>query len=196
MMESENKLSEAIGIATVDTPKRKSVTDPAAACGYRRRRRSRRPLVSRCLASVLPKASNLPGGPVVLIRNVSPGDTEQLRRMYSRLSPASIYQRFHAAFPQVPESMVMHALEADHHHKVSLVAAVGSEVVGQAMYVLSAKGEEAEVAIVVEDCWQRRGIGTLLLSRLAGKAKRRGVKVLTGAVLYENLPMRADRGPH
>jgi GNAT superfamily N-acetyltransferase len=67
------------------------------------------------------------------------------------------------------------------------VAVSGREIVGQAMYVTSEN--EAEVAIVVEDAWQRRGIGTLLFAELAALARRCGIGPFNGAVLPENSQM-------
>ena len=54
------------------------------------------------------------------------------------------------------------------------------------MYVPSPDGREAEVAIVVEDSWQSKGVGKLLLSELAERAKQRGIESFTGTVLGEN----------
>jgi GNAT superfamily N-acetyltransferase len=84
----------------------------------------------------------------------------------------------------VPRWALEHAVHVDHHATESLVAVSGGEIVGQAMYVRSEN--EAEVAVVVEDAWQWRGIGTLLLAELAALAGRRGIGAFTGAVVPEN----------
>ena len=76
-------------------------------------------------------------------------------------------------------------IDVDHHDKESLVALVGDEIVGQAMYARQ-EASEAEVAIVGEARWQSSGIGRLLLSRLAEEAGRRKIEVFTGTVLGEN----------
>jgi GNAT superfamily N-acetyltransferase len=65
------------------------------------------------------------------------------------------------------------------------LAVVGEEIVGHAMYVRLGSGE-AELAVVVEDAWQSRGIGRLLLTELALKARSRGIDLFTGPVLGEN----------
>ena len=120
----------------------------------------------------------------VCVRAASPEDLESLRRMFARISPNSMYQRFLSPYPMVPEWALEHAVYVDHHATESLVAVSGGKIVGQAEYVRSEN--EAEVAVVVEDAWQRRGIGTLLLSELAGVAGRRGIEAFTGTVLPEN----------
>ena len=123
--------------------------------------------------------------PEVLIRPVSPGDEDRLRVMLSRLSRETMHRRFHLPMPQVPVWALTYLTDVDHYDKESLVALVGDEIVGQAMYARQ-EACTAEMAIVVEDRWQSRGIGKLLLSRLAEEAGRRGIEAFTGAVLGEN----------
>jgi len=123
--------------------------------------------------------------PEVRIRPVSPRDHDGLREMLSRLSRETIYKRFHLPMPNVPEWMLAYLIDVDHYDKEPLVALVGDEIVGQAMYARQ-EAREAEMAIVVEDRWQSRGIGRLLLSRLAEQAGQRGIKSFTGTVLGEN----------
>jgi GNAT superfamily N-acetyltransferase len=124
-------------------------------------------------------------GPEVRIRPVSSGDEDRLREMLSRLSRETIHRRFHLPMPHVPVWALAYLTEVDHYDKESLVALVGDEIVGQAMYARQ-EACTAEMAIVVEDRWQSRGIGKLLLSRLAEEAGRRGIEVFIGAVLGEN----------
>ena len=127
----------------------------------------------------------LPDGSEVRIRTVSPGDEDGLRAMLSRLSRETIHKRFHLPMPRVPEWALAYLTDVDHYDKESLVALVGDEIVGQAMYARQ-EASEAEMAIVVEDRWQSRGIGRLLLRRLAEEAGRRKTEVFTGTVLGEN----------
>ena len=77
-------------------------------------------------------------------------------------------------------------VEADHHDREALVAVVGEEILGHAMYVRESRDDEAEFAVVVEDGWQSRGSGRLLLEGLAARAGSRGIHLFTGAVLGEN----------
>jgi GNAT superfamily N-acetyltransferase len=125
----------------------------------------------------------------VSIRVATLCDGERLREMLSRLSSETIYQRFHLPYPEVPEWMLAIMLDVDHHDKESLVAVAEEKVVGHAMYVRLGDGGEAEMAIVVEDGWQSKGVGKLLLSGLAERARLRGVEVFTGEVLGQNRRM-------
>jgi GNAT superfamily N-acetyltransferase len=128
-------------------------------------------------------------GTHVSIQVATPWDAERLRGMFSRVSSETIYRRFHIPYPDVPERTLAHMLNADHHDKESLVAVADEEIVGHAMYVRLGDGSEAEMAIVVEDGYQSKGVGKLLLRKLAEKAQSRGVKTFVGTVLMENRRM-------
>ena len=128
-------------------------------------------------------------GYVVCLRAVSLEDGGPLRQMFSRLSRESIHQRFHMPYLSVPEWAV--ALFAGVHGTGGnyVVATAGNEIVGHAMYTSSEDGRSAEIGIIVEDEWQRRGIGKLLLSRLAAAARHQRIEAFTGVVLGENRAM-------
>jgi GNAT superfamily N-acetyltransferase len=119
----------------------------------------------------------------IFIRDLSEGDEAGLRAMFGRLSGETIYKRFHMPFPRVPEPMLLHLM--GHAGGRSLVAVAEGEIVGHALYA-EGSGGEAEVAVVVEDGWQSKGIGKLLLAGLARKAACRGVESFTAAALGEN----------
>jgi GNAT superfamily N-acetyltransferase len=119
----------------------------------------------------------------VSVRDLSAGDGPGLRALFGRLSGDTIYKRFHMPFPRVPEPMLVHLM--GHGGGRSLVAVSGGEIVGHALYA-EEPGGEAEVAPVVEDGWQSKGIGKLLLAGLARKAAGRGVESFTAAALGEN----------
>ena len=126
----------------------------------------------------------------VSIRIASPEDGESLRAMFSRVSSETIYRRFHMPYQEVPERMLALMLGVEEHHDgETLVAIANGEIVGHAMYVKLGVSGEAEMAIVVEDRWQSKGVGKLLLRELAEKARSRGVENLVGTVLMENRRM-------
>jgi GNAT superfamily N-acetyltransferase len=134
-------------------------------------------------------------GTQVSIRVAAPRDAERLRAMFSRVSPETIYRRFHIPYPDVPERTLALMLGVDHPDKESLVAvAEEGEIVGHAMYARLGDGAEAEMAIIVEDGWQSKGVGKLLLSELAERARLRGIETFTGEVLGENRRMLALAG--
>jgi GNAT superfamily N-acetyltransferase len=79
----------------------------------------------------------------------------------------------------------------DHLGREALVATAGDEIVGVARYHGMPGTAEAEVAIVVDDAWQRRGVGRILVQRLIARARRRGIRVFSGTMLSENQAAQA-----
>lgn len=125
----------------------------------------------------------------VYIRVATSNDTEKMRRMFARASTETIYRRFHIPYPEVPQWMMALMLDPDHHDKEALVAVVEEKIVGHAMYVRYGNDDEAEMAIVVEDQWQSKGVGKSLLSELEERARLRGIGTFVGEVLGTNRPM-------
>lgn len=132
------------------------------------------------------RATQLPvHGTGVCIRRMGSADRGALAEMFARLSPETIHRRFHAPYPRVPGWALDRFIGTGRDQR-SLVAVVGARIVGHAMYVGLDNGREAEVAVVVEDGWQSRGIGKLLLAALATEARSRGVEVFICYTLAEN----------
>ena len=125
----------------------------------------------------------------VSIRGATPTDGEALRGMFARASSETIYLRFHTPYPDVPEWMLALMLDLNHPDKEFLLAVTDEEIVGHAMYVVLGDSSEAEMAIIVEDGWQSRGVGKLLLSGLAKSARLRGIETFTADVLLGNRRM-------
>lgn len=108
----------------------------------------------------------------VSIRVASSGDLEKLRGMFSRSSTETIRRRFYTSFSKVPERMLALMLHPDRLEMEALVAVADGKIIGHAMYV-ELGGGEAEMAIVVEDRWQSKGVRKSLLRELAERARLR-----------------------
>jgi GNAT superfamily N-acetyltransferase len=128
-------------------------------------------------------------GAVVGLRPIEADDVERLHRMFFRLSPAAVYLRFFSPIRTPSRSVLRHLATVDHDRRQAIVAVVDDEIVGVARYDADvAHPDRAEVAVVVEDAWQRHGLATGLLSRLADEARCHHVDVLTANVLGDNQP--------
>ncbi len=122
----------------------------------------------------------------VTTRPVRPDDAPLFCRLWERLSPETVYRRFHAPL-RSPPADAHRLVEVDHDLREALVAVVGGEVVGVARYDRSpADPATADVAVVVEDAWQGVGVGRQLLGELTELAARRGVRSLTADVQADN----------
>jgi GNAT superfamily N-acetyltransferase len=116
-------------------------------------------------APLSPYASALP-----TVRLATFDDTAALVRMHGRCSGDSIYRRYAAPLARIDERFARRLLLAGNG---ALVAAVGDEVVGVAT-ISTCENAIAEVSLLVEDGWQRRGLGTQLLSGAARLARGHG----------------------
>lgn len=120
------------------------------------------------------------------IRPIRPADADALRAFHARLSPETTRRRFLVFHPDLSEAEVAWFTTVDHVRREALVAVAGAEIVGVARYDRLGP-RDAEVAIVVADDWQRRGIGTRLLAALCDRAAAAGVAELVADTLPENV---------
>jgi GNAT superfamily N-acetyltransferase len=132
------------------------------------------------------RAVELVDGTSVTIRLIEPADVYALLRMFDRLSPESIYHRFFSPMPQPRRAALLHLAGLDHELHEAMVAVVDQEIVGVARFDGRPGEDDAEVAVVVDDDWQDRGLGTRLLHHLARVAARRGLVAFRAVVLGEN----------
>lgn len=100
-----------------------------------------------------------------------PGDLEAARALHRRCSAATLAGRYFGP-PERAEDHLAHLLAARHGHTLAARARDGTPVA--LGHLLWDGEEEAEVALLVEDDWQRCGVGSALLRRLAGLATASG----------------------
>ena len=123
----------------------------------------------------------------VAVRLLRADDEERLCRLFYRLSPESVYRRFFTLYTDPPPGALRELATVDHDRRDAIVAAVGDEVVGVARY--AAVGDAtAEVACLVEDAYQGRGLGTRLLAGVTALARLHGFTTLVATVLADNVP--------
>jgi len=142
-----------------------------------------------CLNTLL----TLRDGVTVTARAIRANDTERLHAFHSRLSLETIYQRFFSLLRVLTPHMATSLTHVDYENRMALVATTGTGDDEQIVAVASydrAGPTIAEVAFVVEDSWQGRGIATELLYRLAAYARSRGIVELLALTLGENLRMQ------
>jgi len=128
----------------------------------------------------------LADGSVLRIRRFVEPDAPKLRRFYLGLSAQSLYRRFMTPVPRLPEGILAYLCETDRLDREVVVVTCRDEIVAEGRYHRRHGTDEAEIALVVADPWQGRGIGGALAARLAEMARRRGVLAFTGAMLADN----------
>jgi acyl-CoA synthetase (NDP forming)/RimJ/RimL family protein N-acetyltransferase len=129
----------------------------------------------------------LDGSPAHL-RPILATDADGLVAFYARVSEQSKYFRFFAPYPTLSERDVQRFTQVDHQSRVAFVVTIGPDIVAVGRYD-SIDDVEAEVAFLVEDAHQGRGIGQLLLEHLAQAGRERGVGKFVAEVLPENVRM-------
>ena len=103
-------------------------------------------------------------------------DRSELLRFFYRLSPETLYRRFHSPIMRPEQARPERLLDVDHHYREAVVAVLDGEIVGVARYARSAGTDAAEVAVVVADGWQRQGLATRMCSVLSELALSEGVR--------------------
>jgi acetyltransferase len=132
----------------------------------------------------------LTDGTQVTLRHIRPEDEPALTALYERLSPQTAYQRFFTVMRRLPPDWAHILANVDYDRRMAIAAlGPGGELIGVARYVYDERAQEAEIAIVIEDRWQGRGLGTRLLSELIGYAEARGIRRFRAYVLGDNLRM-------
>ena len=118
------------------------------------------------------------------VRPIDPTDGPALVAFHEGLSPETV-----SAKPALDDTEVERFTHVDHDARVALVAELGDRLVGVARYDRTADEREAEVAFVVADEHQGRGIGTVLLEHLAAAARERGITRFVAETLPDNRRM-------
>ncbi len=132
----------------------------------------------------------LADGTRLFVRPIKPGDEPLLERLFYALSPHTVRMRFHASISAVSHEQLQRLCNIDYDRQMALIALAnenGDEmIVAVARYAVTEGTTMAEAAVVVQDDWQGRGIGTALFFRLIEAARQRGVTGFTAEVLTEN----------
>ena len=133
----------------------------------------------------------LSDGGTVHVRPILPTDDERLVTFHAGLSPDTVYRRFFGAHPRLSAKEIQHFTNVDYRNRLALVALQGDQLVAVARFDRRTDSDEAEVAFVVSDAFQRRGVGTLLLEHLATAARHRGIVRFEADTLAQNSAMLA-----
>jgi succinyl-CoA synthetase alpha subunit/L-amino acid N-acyltransferase YncA len=133
----------------------------------------------------------LSDGRPVHLRPARPEDRERLRAFHSRLSKETVYFRYFSPKPQLSDRWLDALTQLDPPRHLVLLALAGDELIAMASYDRCGATDTAEVAFVVDDANQGRGVGTLLLEHLAAIAREHGIHGFVADTLARNHAMLA-----
>jgi acetyltransferase len=129
-------------------------------------------------------------GTPVLVRPIRPEDEPMTQELFAGLSAQTIYFRFFHLIKSMGHEQLARFCQVDYDREIALVAMEeppgGERLLGMCHLHVSSAWEEAELAVVVGDYYQRQGLGRKLVSVGMEIARERGLKRITGMVLPEN----------
>lgn len=139
-------------------------------------------------------SARLRDGTAVDLVAMRPADAARLVRFHKSLSPDTTYRRFFAFHPELSPKELDRFTHVDHREREAIIAVRDGEIIGVGRYDRlgdDSAGVDAEIAFVVADSWQGRGLGTILLEHLANRAREAGITRLVADTLAHNRPMLA-----
>jgi len=129
----------------------------------------------------------LSDGSAVHLRQIRPDDAPEIVEFHSRMSERTRYLRYFSPYPRIPERDLARFVNVDHRDREAFVVVTGPRIMAVGRYErLGPESPDAEVAFVVEDAHQGRGIGSVLLEHLAEAARENGITRFVAEVLPEN----------
>ena len=128
-------------------------------------------------------------GSVVRIRPILPEDASGLQALHSRLSSESAYQRFFTIVRRLPPDWARALANVDYQRRLALVVEAGADLIGVGRYEPTNEAHTVEVAFVVQDSWQNRGLGTILFDAILQAATARSFRRFRAYVLADNRRM-------
>jgi len=137
----------------------------------------------------------LKDGRPVALRAAGSKDAAAVQRFVRGLSEQSRRYRFFAPVRELSLDQLERLTRSHPPDELALVGEITAEsgeslIVAMAQYVVG-EALDAEFAVVVDDAWQRQGLGMQLVGVLAQQAARAGLAALSGFVLPDNWPMLA-----
>ncbi len=129
----------------------------------------------------------------VEFRAIKPSDVEDMRRLFYRFSDTAVYYRYFSPIKTMPHAKMQEYVNVDFGRCLSIVGLVKEmgegRIIAEARFVRDLHRPYAEVAFVVDEAYQGRGIATFMLKMLIRLAKERGLSGFTAEVLSSNKSM-------
>lgn len=129
----------------------------------------------------------------VLIRPIRPEDAAALQRFSEKLSPEDVRMRFFSAWRTLPPLQLARLTQIDYDRAMAfvMIERKTGDFAGVARFFADPDGTTAEFAIIVRTDLKAHGLGRILMERLLGYARARGIRDIHGQVLHENTAMLA-----
>ncbi|HID04071.1 MAG TPA: N-acetyltransferase, partial [Desulfobacterales bacterium] len=134
-------------------------------------------------------------GTELYFRPIHPTDEPLMRDLLYDLSKETLYYRFMSHNQHFGQREIQNFVYVDHRKDVAIVGTLpeahGDDIVAVGRYYLDERSNRAEVAFVIRDEWQNKGLGTFMFKHLITLAKASGIAGFTAEVLRDNKRMQA-----
>jgi acyl-CoA synthetase (NDP forming)/RimJ/RimL family protein N-acetyltransferase len=128
-------------------------------------------------------------GGTVHLRPICPEDADGINGLMERSSDQTRYYRFFGPMKRLSEKDLHRFTHVDHVDRVAFVVLLGDQIIAVGRFDRYPGTDDAEVAFLVEDAHQGRGLGSVLLEHLAAAGRERGIKRFVAEVLAQNSRM-------
>jgi acyl-CoA hydrolase/RimJ/RimL family protein N-acetyltransferase len=138
----------------------------------------------------------------VRFRAIKPSDEEEMRRLFYRFSDEAVYYRYFTPIQTMPHAKMQTYVNVDFSQVMSIVGLIGdpgeSRIVAEARFVKHHLRPYADIAFIVDEDYQGKGIATFLYHMLVRLAQERGIQGFTAEVLATNKAMMKvfEKGGH
>lgn len=129
----------------------------------------------------------------VRFRPIKASDEDMMRRLFYQFSDESKYLRYFARVSVMPHQEMQKYVNIDYRSTLSIVGVItknrSEEIIAEARYSYYPKEKTYELAFIVDEEYQGKGISTFMAEYLVKIARERGVRELCANVLPENKKM-------
>jgi acyl-CoA hydrolase/GNAT superfamily N-acetyltransferase len=137
----------------------------------------------------------LDDGTRIKFRPIHPTDAARMRDLFYKLSRSIAGDSYGSNMKELPQKQIQDIVYIDHRKEIGIVGtipdAAEEEIIAFGGYSLNDKTNRSEVALVVRDEWQNRGIGSFMLEYMSRIARKDGIRGFTAMVNTTNNPMQA-----
>ncbi|UOY02019.1 bifunctional acetate--CoA ligase family protein/GNAT family N-acetyltransferase [Blastococcus sp. PRF04-17] len=123
------------------------------------------------------------------LRPICPEDADGINGLMERSSDQTRYYRFFGPMKKLSDKDLHRFTHVDHVDRVAFVVLLGDQIIGVGRFDRYPGTDDAEIAFLVEDAHQGRGLGSVLLEHLAAAGRERGIKNFVAEVLAQNSRM-------
>ena len=137
----------------------------------------------------------LDDGTRIKFRPIHPTDSARMRDLFYQLSRSIAGDSYGSNMKDLPQKQIQDIVYIDHRKEIGIVGtipdAAEEEIIAFGGYFLNDRTNRSEVALVVKDEWQNRGIGSFMLDYMSRIARKDGIRGFTAMVNTNNSPMQA-----